>query len=158
MALMVTFSPLLWYDHNVFLLLPYALLLFASPAAYWVLGLLALSLVQFERYFEFGLIDFPWPVVSANPIVLTITPCGFVRIQRHLSPIPIITLDAITYTGNPRNPASLADPSRYTFLKANICDLGLVRKVAREQGVSTIISFPADTHIDRSIPNPTPGL
>ena len=89
LVLMVNFSPLLWYHHIAFLLLPYSLMLFASPPAYRVLGLLSLSLVQLERYFEFAVFDFPWPVVGANLILLTTVLIGFIGIQRRVKLRPI---------------------------------------------------------------------
>lgn len=88
LVLMVTFSPLLWYHHTVFLLLPYAVLLFASPGPYRLMGLIALGLVQSQRSFEFAIFDFPWPGVTANLIVLLVTLFGFARVRRDIIATP----------------------------------------------------------------------
>jgi len=64
----------------------------------------------------------------------------------------ILTLDKLTYAGNPANLAGLAGEARHTFVKGDICDAALVREVAR--GVDAVVNFAAESHVDRSILDP----
>jgi dTDP-glucose 4,6-dehydratase len=64
----------------------------------------------------------------------------------------VVNLDKLTYAGNPANVADLAADPRYRFVQGDICDAGLVREVAR--GVDAIVSFAAESHVDRSILDP----
>jgi dTDP-glucose 4,6-dehydratase len=64
----------------------------------------------------------------------------------------VVNLDKLTYAGNPANLADLADDPRYTFVKGDICDAGLVRELAR--GVDAVVNFAAESHVDRSILEP----
>jgi dTDP-glucose 4,6-dehydratase len=61
----------------------------------------------------------------------------------------VVNLDKLTYAGNPANLADLAGDPRYSFVKGDICDAGLVRELAR--GVDAIVNFAAESHVDRSI-------
>ena len=63
-----------------------------------------------------------------------------------------VNLDKLTYAGNPANLADLADDSRYTFVKGDICDAALVREAMT--GVDAVVNFAACTHVDRSILDP----
>jgi dTDP-glucose 4,6-dehydratase len=64
----------------------------------------------------------------------------------------VVNLDKLTYAGNPANLADLADDARYTFVKGDICDAGLVREAMT--GVDAVVNFAACTHVDRSILDP----
>ena len=64
----------------------------------------------------------------------------------------VVNLDKLTYAGNPANLADLAEIPRYTFVKGDIGDAGLVREIAR--GVDAIVNMAAETHVDRSILEP----
>jgi dTDP-glucose 4,6-dehydratase len=64
----------------------------------------------------------------------------------------VVNLDKLTYAGNPGNLADLADDPRYTFVKGDICDGGLVHDLAR--AVDAIVNFAAESHVDRSILEP----
>ncbi len=65
----------------------------------------------------------------------------------------IVNYDKLTYAGNPANLADLRHP-KYHFIRGDICDPDAVGKVTRD-GVDTIISFAAETHVDRSIADAT---
>jgi dTDP-glucose 4,6-dehydratase len=64
----------------------------------------------------------------------------------------VVNLDKLTYAGNPANLADLAGDPRYSFVKGDICDAGLVREVMA--GVDAVVNFAACTHVDRSILDP----
>jgi len=61
----------------------------------------------------------------------------------------IINLDKLTYAGNCHNLDDIAQSSRYTFVKGDICDPCLVGDVM--QSVDMVVNFAAESHVDRSI-------
>src|SRR4030066_804651 len=63
----------------------------------------------------------------------------------------IINLDKLTYAGNPDNLDDIRT-KRYKFVKGDICDQKLVRRLAKL--VDVIINYAAETHVDRSIMDP----
>ncbi len=65
----------------------------------------------------------------------------------------IINFDKLTYAGNIENLASIADDPRYSFVKGDICDRNAVDKVVKQ--VDLIVHFAAESHVDRSIIDPS---
>jgi dTDP-glucose 4,6-dehydratase len=63
----------------------------------------------------------------------------------------------MTYAGDPRNVADVADDPRYRFVHGNICDEAAVRS-ALDGGVDAVVNFAAETHVDRSILEPAEFL
>lgn len=68
----------------------------------------------------------------------------------------VINLDKLTYAGNLENLKDISNNSNYTFIKGDIVDSKLVDELA--QKVDVIVNFAAETHVDRSIENPTEFL
>lgn len=64
----------------------------------------------------------------------------------------IVNFDALTYAGNLENLTDIADNSRYSFIKGDICDRQAVE--AALTGVDQIVHFAAESHVDRSILEP----
>lgn len=64
----------------------------------------------------------------------------------------IINLDLLTYAGNEKSLASLADNPQYRFVKGDICDAQLVDQLMAE--VDIVVHFAAESHVDRSITDP----
>lgn len=95
------------------------------------------------------------------PTVLVTGGCGFIgsNFVRHLlatdPAISVINLDALTYAGNLANLTDLANDPRYTFLKGDITSRDDVRS-AMQRGVTDIINFAAESHVDRSIQDSGP--
>ncbi|HEY8266915.1 MAG TPA: dTDP-glucose 4,6-dehydratase [Steroidobacteraceae bacterium] len=67
---------------------------------------------------------------------------------------PIVNLDKLTYAGNLRNLESLRNDSRHVFVKGDICDRELVRKLLNQYQPRAIVHFAAESHVDRSIAGP----
>ncbi len=65
----------------------------------------------------------------------------------------VVNLDNLTYSGNLENLRDIEKNTRYKFVKGDICDKRLVFKLAKECDV--IINFAAESHVDRSIKDPT---
>ncbi|MER7045028.1 dTDP-glucose 4,6-dehydratase [Streptomyces jumonjinensis] len=59
----------------------------------------------------------------------------------------VTVLDKLTYAGNPANLEPVA--GRFTFVRGDICDAGLLREVV--PGHDVVVNFAAESHVDRSI-------
>jgi dTDP-glucose 4,6-dehydratase len=70
----------------------------------------------------------------------------------------IVNLDKLTYAGNLKNLDELAriDPSRarHVFVKGDIADRALLRRLLAEHRPRAIVHFAAESHVDRSIEGP----
>ena len=66
----------------------------------------------------------------------------------------VVNLDALTYAGNPQNLAEVAGDARYTFVRGDINDRDLVRRLLADFHPSAIVHFAAESHVDRSIHAP----
>jgi len=71
--------------------------------------------------------------------------------------IHIVNLDKLTYAGNPESLSDLASDARYHFVLGDIADPALVADLFH-QGFDAVINFAAETHVDRSIEDPSPFL
>lgn len=65
----------------------------------------------------------------------------------------IINIDALTYAGNLSSLADVADHRNYAFVEGSITDSELVNRVMAD--VDMVVHFAAETHVDRSILNPS---
>jgi len=64
----------------------------------------------------------------------------------------IVNLDKLTYAGNLKNLADVADSPRYRFVRGDVCDAKMVRDVLR--GADAVVNFAAESHVDRSLVEP----
>ena len=69
--------------------------------------------------------------------------------------VRIINIDKLTYAGNLENLKDIENSDRYVFKKIDICDKNEIEKIIDEFDVDTIINFAAESHVDRSISDPT---
>jgi dTDP-glucose 4,6-dehydratase len=67
----------------------------------------------------------------------------------------IYNLDALTYAGNLANLIDVENASNYTFIKADIRNGDLMIKLFEEHKFTDVIHLAAESHVDRSITNPT---
>lgn len=67
---------------------------------------------------------------------------------------PVVNLDKLTYAGNPRNLLSVASDPRYCFVKGDVCDRELLRRLLQLHKPRAIVHFAAESHVDRSILGP----
>ena len=67
--------------------------------------------------------------------------------------IEIVNLDVLTYAGNLANLKAVEDDPRYRFVRGDIVDAGLVEEIMAD-GISAVINFAAESHVDRSIIDP----
>ncbi|MDE6183501.1 MAG: dTDP-glucose 4,6-dehydratase [Rikenellaceae bacterium] len=66
----------------------------------------------------------------------------------------IVNLDKLTYAGNLANLADIEHKTNYTFVKGDICDIDLMRKVFAGHDIDGVIHLAAESHVDRSITDP----
>ena len=66
----------------------------------------------------------------------------------------VVTLDALTYAGNPENLAALQGDARHTLVQGDICDRALVDRLLAQHRPRAIVHFAAESHVDRSIHGP----
>ena len=83
---------------------------------------------------------------------------NFVRYILNLNQdFKIINVDKLTYAGNPENLKNIDEnfPNCYKFYKKDICDFNSIDKIIKKEHIDFIINFAAESHVDRSIDNPT---
>jgi len=66
----------------------------------------------------------------------------------------IVNLDKLTYAGNLENLRSIESNPQYSFIQGDICNVQDVEKAM--EGVHTVVHFAAESHVDRSISEPSP--
>jgi dTDP-glucose 4,6-dehydratase len=66
----------------------------------------------------------------------------------------IINLDLLTYAGNLENLKDIDHKENYTFIKGDICDSELVKKIYKNHKIDSVVHLAAESHVDRSIDNP----
>jgi dTDP-glucose 4,6-dehydratase len=64
----------------------------------------------------------------------------------------VTVLDKLTYAGRPENLAEFEGDPRYRFVRGDIADSEAVERAV--DGVDAIVSFAAETHVDRSLAAP----
>jgi len=86
--------------------------------------------------------------------------CGFIGsnfirniVEKHKS-IQIINLDKLTYAGNINNLNEL-EKSQYVFIQGDICDSDLLKSLFRKYNFDSVVHFAAESHVDRSIDDPS---
>lgn len=79
---------------------------------------------------------------------------NFVKYMLKRHDYQIINLDALTYAGHIENLVDIENHKNYHFIKGNICDRDLVKRIFSEEKIDTVINFAAESHVDRSIAHP----
>jgi dTDP-glucose 4,6-dehydratase len=64
----------------------------------------------------------------------------------------VISLDKLTYAGNPENLSDVSSNPNYQFVVGDICDATLVEGLMKCD-VDAVVHFAAESHVDRSIEN-----
>lgn len=79
---------------------------------------------------------------------------NFIRYMLNKYPdYQIVNLDKLTYCGNLENLKDVKNNPNYKFIKGDICNSRIVKRLARDCEV--IINFAAESFVDRSIVNPS---
>lgn len=82
---------------------------------------------------------------------------GFIgsNFVRHMlqtySDYTIVNYDKLTYAGNLHNLSDVEENPHYKFVQGDITDLDALNKAIKDNGITHVINFAAETHVDRSI-------
>lgn len=68
--------------------------------------------------------------------------------------VEVINLDKLTYAGNLRSLATVANNPRYAFEHVDICDAAQVTRVFQQHQPDAVMHLAAESHVDRSITGP----
>src|SRR5277367_6822014 len=102
----------------------------------------------------------PHPSPHAATVLLT-GGCGFIGsnlVHWILARRPdwrVVNLDKLTYAGNLANVAAFEGHPRYRFIKGDILDAQLVKRLLEEEAITAILHLAAESHVDRSILAPS---
>ena len=78
---------------------------------------------------------------------------NFVRLLIHNSDYEVVNFDKLTYAGNLNNLKDIESNKRYKFIKGDICNPEEVKEAVKD--CSVIVNFAAESHVDRSINDPS---
>jgi len=67
----------------------------------------------------------------------------------------VVNFDALRYSGNLDNLTDVGNNPRYVFVHGDICDAKAVAGVLKDHRIEDIINCAAETHVDRSILDPS---
>ncbi len=84
---------------------------------------------------------------------------NFIRLMRTTHPDwTIINLDLLTYAGNRMNLADLEESEGYVFVRGDIRSSQQVTALLKEHRIEAVVNFAAESHVDRSIDDPSPFI
>lgn len=67
----------------------------------------------------------------------------------------VICIDKLTYAGNLSTLSSVMSNQNFKFIKADICDRDLINSIFEKEHPDVVINFAAESHVDRSIDDPS---
>lgn len=76
-------------------------------------------------------------------------------LKKYEQEILVINIDNLTYAGNLDNLKSLENLSNYKFIKEDICNLKALENIFQSYDIDYVVNFAAESHVDRSIENPS---
>jgi dTDP-glucose 4,6-dehydratase len=82
---------------------------------------------------------------------------NFVRLALAVEEAParLVVFDKLTYAGNLANLAEVASDPRFVFVHGDIADRAAVAAAFREHRPDAVVNFAAESHVDRSIDDPS---
>lgn len=78
----------------------------------------------------------------------------FFMLDKHLD-YRIVCIDKLTYAGNIHTLESIMEHPQFRFVKADICDRAKIEQIFEEEHPDIVINFAAESHVDRSIEDPS---
>jgi dTDP-glucose 4,6-dehydratase len=81
---------------------------------------------------------------------------SFVRyVLRTRQDVEVVNFDKLTYAGNLRNLDEVSADPRYAFVRGDIADREQVAAAFEQHRPDAVVNFAAETHVDRSIEDPS---
>jgi len=80
---------------------------------------------------------------------------NFVKMYIEKYDYQVVNLDLLTYAGNLENLDDVKTNEKYRFVKGSIYDVDLVNSLFDEENFDYVINFAAESHVDRSIEDPS---
>lgn len=77
---------------------------------------------------------------------------------RHRPDDRVICVDALTYAGNLSTLSSVMQDQRFRFYRADICDREAIGEIFQKERPDVVVNFAAESHVDRSILDPSAFL
>ena len=65
-----------------------------------------------------------------------------------------INVDALTYAGNLENLKDIDNNPNYVFIKVDIRDREKIEEIFKNNDITSVVNFAAESHVDRSIEEP----
>lgn len=80
---------------------------------------------------------------------------NFVNIMLEKHPgYKIFNIDVLTYAGNLENLKDIDDNPNYEFIKVDIRDREKIEEIFKNNEITSVVNFAAESHVDRSIEEP----
>jgi len=80
---------------------------------------------------------------------------NFVKLMIEKHPeYKIINIDALTYAGNLENLKDINNNPNYEFIKVDIRDREKIEEIFKNNDITSVVNFAAESHVDRSIEEP----
>jgi dTDP-glucose 4,6-dehydratase len=79
---------------------------------------------------------------------------NFVLAARSRNAAAMVNLDRLTYAGNLKNLAAVAQDPQHLFVRGDIADGDLVGRLLQDHEIRAVVHFAAESHVDRSIYGP----
>jgi dTDP-glucose 4,6-dehydratase len=80
---------------------------------------------------------------------------NFVKLMLEKHPeYKIINIDTLTYAGNLENLKDIDDNPNYEFIKVDIRDRENIEEIFKNNEITLVVNFAAESHVDRSIEEP----
>lgn len=96
-----------------------------------------------------------------DKVILVTGGCGFIGsnlLKYMVNKYPnyhFVNMDALTYAGNMENLVDIESKPNYTFFKGDIRDMAMINMAFDSFDITDIIHLAAESHVDRSIKNPS---
>lgn len=82
--------------------------------------------------------------------------CNFIRCWMDRHPADrVICVDKLTYAGRMENLGEVIKRQNFRFVRADICDREAMENLFREERPEIVVNFAAESHVDRSIADPS---
>ncbi|MGJ8648984.1 MAG: dTDP-glucose 4,6-dehydratase [Opitutaceae bacterium] len=79
---------------------------------------------------------------------------NLVRLLVQEKGVSVINVDKLTYAGNAKSLADIADHPNYVFEQVDLCDMGALQAVFQKHQPHAVMHLAAESHVDRSIDGP----